>query len=147
MRARKGFIPDFMKEFDTFDRQRRSIRTLDEWHSFRKRWFDHTDWPLKSGKQLIKEMKKDVIPIVLNGRGFAPGHWLYDLSAEARYEYFWTLHVIGDPLLCPDWNKVPRTRETGWQQECAYCQISTWDFGDDTCPRCGRTMYYNWVPY
>ena len=81
-----GFIPEFMKDFDNFDSQRRAIQTLDEWYSSRKQWFDHTDWPWKSGKQLVKEMKRDVIPIVLNGRRFAPGHFMYDLSAEARHE-------------------------------------------------------------
>lgn len=142
-----SFTPGFMKAFKAFDRERRSLRSLKEWHAFRKRWFCDEDWPRKSSEQLKSEgvVQRKSISRLRDGRRWAPGFWLFDLTPEARYEYFWTVFVIGSPLEEPRWNKAPRTPATGWQQECGYCQISTWDMGDDVCPRCGRALYYVWA--
>lgn len=142
-----SFTPQFIKAFKTFDFERRSLRSLKEWHAFRKRWFRDKDWPTKSSGQLRSEGVKQrrLISKIRDGRRWAPGFWRIDLTPEARYEYFWTLYAIGSPLECTRWNTVPRTSATWWHQECGYCQISTWDLGGDICPSCGRTLYYVWA--
>jgi hypothetical protein len=140
-----SFTPEFMKAFDVFDRERRAIRTLEDWRAFQKRWFDHTNWPKKSKELITKEgIQKAKRPKVINGRRWSTTYFSYDLTPEARYEYCWTLTVIGAPLQSPNWNTAPRTVENGWRQECGYCEISTGSLGDDTCPQCGRPMYYAW---
>ena len=142
-----SFVPKFMKSFKTFDRERRSLRTAKQWHAFRKRWFDSENWPEKSKDRLGRHWDKQqkLISKIRDGRRWAPGLWIVDLAPEARYHYFWTLWVIGSPLLDSRWNEIRRTPETRWWQECGYCQISTQDFGDLTCPVCRREMYWTWV--
>ncbi|HEY9841629.1 MAG: hypothetical protein ACAI44_35830 [Candidatus Sericytochromatia bacterium] len=143
-----SFTPPFMQHFETFDRARRAIHTLEEWQVFKQHWFDKTDWPDKNSKaQLIREdiQKRELIAQIQDGRRWGPGYWLVDLTAEARYEYFWTLYVIGEPLENPRWNTVKRTEASGWYQECRFCEIFTPDLGSEVCPNCGRAMYYVWA--
>ena len=142
-----SITPSFMQHFAKFDRERRSIRTLREWNAFKKKWFDSAAWPGKTKEQLAREdiQRRKKISKIRDGRRWAPGFWLIDLTAEARYEYFWTLSVIGAPLRDPRWNTITPTAEGGWFQECGYCNISTPDLGSAVCPVCGRTMYYGWI--
>ncbi|MBI3552161.1 MAG: hypothetical protein HY077_06560 [Elusimicrobia bacterium] len=138
-----------MKAFKTFDCERRSIRSLKEWYAFQKRWFRDEDWPTKSSEQLRSEgvKQRKLISRIRDHRRWTAVVWMIDLTPEARYEYFWTRYVIGLRLEGPLWKKKPlqRTFAMGWHKECGYCQISTWDRGDDICPQCGRALHYVYV--
>ena len=147
-----SFTPKFMKHFAAFSRERQAIRSLKDWRDFKKRWFSEMkdlsqSLPRKSSKQLTEEnlQKRKTISKIHDGRGWAPCTFTIDVTAKARYEYFWTCRTIGAPLEDPRWNPETRKTTSGWMQECGYCDIATFDLGSEVCPACGRALYYCWV--
>jgi len=137
-----AFQPPFMERIAEFDKERRQLHTLEQWRTFAAKWFDTAQWPMKSPEQQKRESSYKQGPFTLGGRQWGYTTWVYDLTPEARYEYFATLRGIGDPLRFPEATNAPRRPEDGWRQECPYCEISTSDLGDAVCPRCGRELIY-----
>jgi hypothetical protein len=131
-----------MERFAEFDVERREVRTLEQWRNFAAKWFDRAQWPQKSPEQLQAESTNKQGPFSLGGRTWGYTSWVYDLTPEARYEYFATLRGIGDPLRFPDATRQPHRAEDGWSQECPYCEISTTELREPVCPRCGRELIY-----
>ncbi|MBI4166661.1 MAG: hypothetical protein HY508_13100, partial [Acidobacteria bacterium] len=115
-----------MTRFEEFKAERERVRTQEEWIAFRRKWFDTSKWPTKSPVQRAAESWQKTSAFELGGRRWGFTNWGYVLAPEARYEYFWTLHVIGDPLTFPHLRDQPERRpEDGWTQECHFCEIST----------------------
>ena len=136
-----GTVPEFMRRFDAFDADRRAVRTPADWRAFRDKWLDAAHWPMKTSEQRAAEARGKQGPVELGGRRWSYTTWVYDLTPEARYEYFLTLTTVGNPLLFmrgPD--EPPTAPRRGWAQECPYCEISTAEIGDETCPRCQRLL-------
>ena len=122
-------VPEFMKRRAAFDREREAVRTMEDWNQFETKWFDSKDWPRRPPPERREGL-------ILGGRAWAPTFWVYDLAPEARYEYFFTLRTVGDAAR--GWR--PEPGQEGWRQECPFCEISTGDIGDATCPQCGRRL-------
>lgn len=127
-----------MRQFQEFDAERRRVRTLADWKALAARWFDLPAWPTRSQEQRLAESAGKQGPVSLGGRRWSYTSWAYDLTPEARYEYFATLRRIGDPLRFPGTKAGPG--KAGWRQECPHCEISTDEPGDPVCPRCGREL-------
>ena len=141
------FAPAFMQRLDEFRKERASISTLDEWMAFAKKWLDTEDWLLKTAGQTEAEGMRKCGPVVLGGRKWVYTSWNYDVSPEARYEYFYTLRGFGDVVRFPEVRSVPKTAENGYRQECPYCEISTREIGGPTCPTCGRALIFTRYAY
>src|SRR5262245_35505463 len=141
-----AFMPDFFLRIHDFDHHRRSLRSEQDWIEFVQKWFPTDSWPLKSPQQLSEESIRKAGPIELGGRSWVFTSWVYDLDPEARYEYFWTLVMVGHPLVFPNSGRPSSTDLTppGWSQQCPYCEISTDERGDPTCPRCGRLLLWRY---
>ena len=134
-------VPEFMRRFDAFHADRRAVRTAADWRALRDKWLDAAQWPRKTNEQQTMEARGKQGPIELGGRWWAYTTWIYDVSPEARYEYFLTTATVGDPLQFPRGPGEPPTApRSGWTQECRYCEISTAEIGETTCPRCGRPL-------
>ena len=95
------YQPEFMQRFKEFKAEHGCVRTLEDWAAFQRELFDTSAWPTKSPEQLTSESlgKKDVF--VLRGRTWGYTTTTYDITPEARYEYVWTWHSIGDPVKFP----------------------------------------------
>jgi hypothetical protein len=142
-----SYTPDFMKRFEEFDRERDAIRTEADWTAFVARWFDQTQWPLKPPETLNKEgLQKAAVPKVQEGRRWAPVFTHFDLTPEARYEYFWTINTVGNRFKFPQLKEEHRTAMGAWVKECGFCEISTAEPGSDKCPQCRRPLYDVWAP-
>ncbi len=131
--------PAFMLRFEEFVAERRRVRTLEDWRAFATRWFDTSAWPIKSPEQRAAEALRKQGPVRLGGRLWGYTTWVYDLSPEARYEYFSTLRRVGDPIR---FGAVDPDSGERRAQECPYCEISTDEPGEAVCPRCGRDLVY-----
>jgi hypothetical protein len=129
--------PEFMRRLSEFRAERARVRTVDDWRAFTARWFDSTKWPKKSPAQLATESFAKRAPLDLGGRRWSHTTWAYDLTPEARYEYFAARHEVGLPLL---FSVAEDGR--GVTQACPFDEISTPQIGDETCPRCGRRLLY-----
>ncbi|WP_373000598.1 hypothetical protein [Lutispora sp.] len=137
------YVPSFMNYLDEYNKQKRNIHTVDDWVKFRNEWFDESQWPLKTPFQLTEESLRKRGPKKIAGRLWVYTTYMYDISPEARYEFFSALYNIGHPLLFN--YSGPKTAENGWNQNCPYCEISTNEIGDDTCPVCTRKLLYSRV--
>jgi len=93
--------PEFMKRHDAFDADRSAVKTVDDWEAFSARWFPTRDWPRKSAADLAAEAPRKRGPVALGQRKWWYTYWTYDLTPEARYEYFYTVATVGDPLRFP----------------------------------------------
>ncbi len=135
-----------MQRFSEFSAERQAVRTVEEWRAFCAKWFDLSAWPCKTSAQLASESLRKRGPIRLGGRQWSYTSWGIDLTPEARYEYCWTLHAVGDPLAFPHMKNRP-TPPPGesWAQECPYCEISTDQIGEEVCPQCSRGLVYVYV--
>lgn len=135
-----------MQRFEEFSAERQCVRTVEQWRAFCAKWFDRSKWPPKGPEQLASESRRKQGPIRLGGRLWGYTSWGIDLTPEARYEYCWTLHAVGDPLTFPHMKDRP-TPPPGesWAQECPYCEISTSQIGEEICPQCGRGLVYVYV--
>jgi len=137
------FQPEFMQRIEEFRAERERVRTLEGWLAFQKKWFDTSGWPVKSSEQLAAESLGKRGPFVLRGRTWGYTTLTYDLTPEARYEYTWTWHTVGDPIKFPHLKDRPTLPPgEGWEQECPYCEISTRDLGEEECPICRRQLVY-----
>jgi hypothetical protein len=136
------FTPEFMLHLDQFRKEREAVRTLDDWETFDKKWLDNTSWPTKTADVLREEGKRKRGPVSIGGRSWGFTDFNDDISPEARYEYFYTLATVGDPINFPDEKSVPKTADEGFRQECPYCEIWTDEIGDDVCPKCRRKLVF-----
>ena len=136
------FEPVFMQQFPEFDRERASVRTREQWIAFSRKWFDEKTWPRKTAEQMAADSQRKREAIRLNGRQWVYTQTVYDLSPEARYEYAFTLHDVGDRIRVPEIFAAAKKPEDGWCQECPYCELSTRDIGDEKCPQCGRRLVF-----
>jgi len=137
------FNPDFMLKPEQFQRDRKKVLSLDEWKAFYKKWLDTKSWPKKSPDVRREEGKRKRGPVWLGGRLWGFTNFNYDISPEARYEYFFALRTVGGPLKFPDEVELAKTAENGFYQECPYCEIATDQIGEEDCPQCGRKLLYN----
>jgi hypothetical protein len=137
-----AFEPNFMKRLDEFKADQNRIRTIQDWIAFTKKWFPRDQWPQKSKDQLAAESKSKMGPVSIGGRMWNYTFWSYDLTPESRYEYFWTIKKVGDPIRFPHEQYKEKRAENGWRQECPYCEISTDELGEATCPICARKLIY-----
>ncbi len=124
-----SFHPAFMKQFAEFDADRQGVKTLEEWDYFSKKWFDQSNWPLKTPQQLAQEQSHKHSPLSLQGRLWGYTSYTYDISPEARYELFSTLSNVGDPIRFPHLMNIPKTKDSPWTQQCPWCEISTEEIG------------------
>jgi hypothetical protein len=138
------FIPKFMREHAAYQSELSNVKTLPQWELFTKTWFDTSDWPKKSGEDIAKESERKKGPVSLGGRSWCFTNSAYDLTAEARYEYYYATHEVGSPLKFPLWRTSPKKAANGWRQECPYCEISTDEIGSPICPQCSRKLIFEW---
>lgn len=136
------FKPPFMQRFDEFTRERDQVRSVEDLEAFNRKWFTAAAWPTKTAEQYTQDQAHKRGPLKLGGRSWSYFSDGLDLDPVARYEIQFTLHQVGDPIVFPHMAGVPRDATAGWVQECGYCEISTRELGDETCPRCGRKLYY-----
>jgi hypothetical protein len=133
-----SLLPEFMRDFERFDAERNRVRDAEGFRALEARWFDTSSWPRKTPAQLADEAAHKRGPVQLGGRSWSFTSWVYDLTPEARYEYFRTRATVGDRVRFPD--RAQPTAGAGWAHECPHCEISTTDPGNDECPRCGRAL-------
>jgi hypothetical protein len=136
------FEPEFMKRLTEFAADRGRLHSVTDWVAFQGKWFDRSAWPEKSASQRAAESPNKRGPVQIGGRTWGYTSWTYDLTPEARYEYFATLHSVGDPIRFPHEAGIAKTAANGWRQECPFDEISTKELGDESCPRCGRRLQY-----
>lgn len=136
------FVPPFMQQLDVFRAERDQARDLTGWKQFQRKWLNNATWPTKSDDQVRREQAGRVSPMRLGGRLWGWKGDRVDISPEARYEYFWTIEVVGRPLRFPDEATLPRTSAQGFYQYCPYCEIMTDDIGPEECPTCARQLLY-----
>lgn len=132
-----------MQEFEKFLEERSQIRSKEDWMSFQKKWLDNRSWPMKSPEQRRFEYNHYDFPKQIKGRLWGYIEFNDDISPECRYEYCWTLSVIGRKFKFPEEIDLPKTRENGFFQYCPFCQISTSEIGKDICPQCSRQLLLN----
>jgi hypothetical protein len=125
---------------DEFRRERDAVQSIENWNVFYRKWLNNASWPTKSKEKLNDEAKHKCAPISIGGRTWGFTFFNDDISPEARYEYFFALKSIGDPLKFPNERQLPKTAELGFSQQCPYCEISTNEIGDDRCPKCKRQL-------
>ncbi len=136
------YLPEFMRRFEEFARERDAVRTLEDWQVLNLTWFDRSSWPRKTPDRYAEDQARKRGPVQLGGRTwrfFSDG---LDLDPVARYELHDTIHRVGDPLVFPHLLATPREALAGWVQECGFCEITTDELGDETCPQCGRRLHY-----
>lgn len=138
-----AFEPEFMTRFSEYSAEKSGVRTLDDWLHFKRRWFDPSDWPTLGAEQRLAESLRKRGPVRIGGRLWGYTFWTYDLTPEARYEYFATLRKIGNRFLFPDAAEDPS--DNRWQHECPHCEISTNEPGEPTCPLCQRPLVATYV--
>ena len=136
------FQPEFMLRFDEYTRQRDAVRTVEDWTALSRGWFDHSVWPRKTPDQCQQDQARKHSPVRIGGRS-----WSYfvdglDLDPAARYELHDAVHRVGSPLVFPHMEGVLKEASAGWEQRCGYCEITTHELGDETCPRCGRRLHF-----
>lgn len=137
-----SFEPVFMTKFDEYQSEKGKVRTVADWIAFKKRWFDKADWPRLTPQQTQERSRHKRGPVEIGGRTWSYTNFAYDITPEARYEYFFTLSGIGAALAFGITAAQAKTAERGWRQECPFDEISTDEIGDETCPKCGRKLVY-----
>ena len=123
-----------------YETDKKRVRSLEDWKLFAQKWFKEAEWPRKSSEQLTAESKWKRGPVRLSGRVWTYKFFPYDLTPEARYEYFLTLREVGGPIKFPDEVQMEKSPELGWRQECPYDEISTDEIGEPICPLCQRRL-------
>jgi len=136
------YQPAFLREYGAFARERAEVRTVEEWTAFSRRWLDSSAWPTKTPEQYAQDQARKRGPVRLGGRSWSFFSDGLDLDPVARYELLATVHRVGSPIVFPHLAEAPREAEAGWVQACGYCEMSTRELGDETCPRCGRPLYF-----
>ena len=136
------FQPAFMLRFDDFAREREAIRTVEDWTAFSRKWLDSSTWPTKTPEQYAEDQARKRGPLRLGGRSWSFFSDGLDLDPAARYELHDAVHRVGGPLVFPHMEGVPKEASAGWVQRCGYCEITTRELGDETCPRCGRRLHF-----
>ena len=137
-----SFVPEFMRDFERFDAERRSVDGAAAWRALEAKWFDTSRWPQKSSAQLAEESARKRGPLSLGGRTWSFTSWVYDLVPEARYEYFLTRSTVGQRARFPE--RAHAAAPAGCAHECPHCEISTNEPGGPECPRCGRALIDVW---
>ena len=137
------FEPAFMRDHARYLASKARVRTLRGWLRFRRTWFDHSQWPMKTDEQIRHEHAVKYGPLKLGGRIWGYSFWTYDLSPEARYEYFATVAELGDPYQFPHMFVDLRPMPNRWTQECPYCEIHTMERGADFCPKGLQRLVWN----
>jgi hypothetical protein len=137
-----SFEPIFMLQHEEYLAEKQRVRSVEDWQKFAAKWFDRSNWPEKDEAQLAEEAPLKRGPVRLGGRLWGYTFFIYDLSPEARCEYLTTVRTLGDPILFPDAANREKVPEEGWSQRCPYCEISTYEMGDETCPQCGHALAY-----
>lgn len=137
------FEPEFMLKPEQFRSDREEVRTLDDWKAFNKKWLIRISWPKKSPDVQRAEAQKKKGPVLIGRRLWSFTNFNFDISAEARYEFFFALRTVGWPLKFPDQVELPKTAENGFYQECPYCEIATTEIGEEICPQCERKLLYH----
>jgi len=137
-----AYVPEFMRRSDEFARERDAVRTREEWRALSRKWLDASAWPRKTPEQCAEDQARKRGPVRIGGRTWSSFSDGLDLDPLARYVLHDTVHRVGDPLVFPQMADVPREAGAGWVQECGYCEISTRELGEETCPRCGRKLHF-----
>lgn len=136
--------PAFMLHLETYYAEAHRLTSVDEWAAFEQKWLDPAGWPQR---QRPAERSIDLNQR-LDGRGWMPTFWSYDLTAEARYHYFAVVLGVAAavrlPHLRPPIDKAGQ-QDKHWAQHCAYCEISTHEIGDRHCPVCNRSLFYEYI--
>lgn len=137
-----SYNPEFMLKHEEYIMDKNKIQTKEEWISFRKKWFSSMNWPKKTPDILKKELPLRVKAGLIGNRYFSTTNYYYDITADARYEMFSAMYMIGYPRIFPNYDFAKANDEFGWYLECPYCQITTRDnLKDNICPVCKREMF------
>ncbi len=138
------FEPEFTIRSEEYGRDKERVRSIEDWRAFAKKWFNQSKWPKKDAGQIAAESSRRLKsgPLRLGGRTWSYTTHYYDISPEAEYEYSSTVWQIGNEICFPEGRNSPKRAEDGWCQECPYCEISTAELGEATCPQCGRKLIY-----
>jgi hypothetical protein len=137
-----AYLPDFMRRFDEFARERDAVRTRDDWRALDRKWLDSSTWPKKTPDQYAADQARKHGPVRIGGRTWSFFSDGLDLDPLARYVLHDTVHRVGSPLVFGHRGDAPKEASAGWVQECGYCEITTHELGDETCPQCGRKLHY-----
>ena len=137
-----AYTPAFMRQFDEFLRERDQVRSVEDWIAFNRKWLDSSAWPRKTPEQCVQDQALKHGPVRIGGRNWTFISDGLDLAPIARYALLDTVHRVGDPIVFPHMTAASRAASAGWVQECGYCEISTRELGEETCPRCGRQLYF-----
>jgi len=100
--------------------------------------------PKEGRLRLLRAVRAHVEPIFLlyEGSLAAPrGEPALEVTLEGVRSRLWRIEGEPPPELAAATNRSGR----GWRQECFFCEISTADIGDPTCPRCGRRLFSTYV--
>ena len=136
------FQPMFMQSLPSFHKELGAVKTPSEWTAFRKRWFsDESSWPRKTTDQVKNESTLKRGPVQIAGCEWGFSSFAFDITPESRHEYF-TASQIGIEILFPRPPGEKRSGEDGWTRHCFYDEIWTREVGQDSCPKCGRTLIF-----
>ena len=138
-----AYEPDFMTRFDHFSEDIKQLKNEQDWLEFRSKWLDQTDWPHRK-KPFDQPTNRTVQS--LQNRIWVKSFWAYDLSPEARYEYFSVLLGVGMDIRFPHL-KRPDAQNLAkpWTLYCPYCEIVTEQPGSQQCPICDRDLLFDYL--
>ena len=127
-----------MTSHSDFVREKNSIKNLEDWLTFNKKWFDTSEWPLMTAAERSEASKLKRGAVNLGGRSWSFTFFPYALSAEARYEYVATLAETKS-IRMPELKNI-LDNDPSLRQECPFCEIITDELGAENCPRCRRQL-------
>jgi len=127
-----SYTPPFMDQKLEYETEKNKVKSLDDWIAFSKKWFNCETWPAR----LANQQPKVVLP---SDGNWSRSFWIYDLTPEARYEYFSVLHTLGLQIRSP--NYLP-SLANGCGKECPYCEMVSFDYEPELCPLCHRKLVY-----
>ena len=140
-----GYTPYFMQSLPAYHTELAQVTTAAKWVDFRTKWFDVSRWPQKTDVQVAQEASMRIGPFRLGGRLWGFTSSVYDITPDARYEYFKARLTVGMPLQFPQTTASAKIAENGWIQVCPYCEIFTDQIGPMDCPKCGRKLLFEQI--
>ncbi|WP_155825638.1 hypothetical protein [Leptospira inadai] len=142
-----AYLPYFMKHLDEYYQDKLTVKTLEDWRSFKKKWyFDEGEWPSKTQEEKSKEHNTREAKEI-NGRIWGAVVYPDKIDKVAQYEFMKTETELGEPIVFPKGKHSPQESEypERWSQECPHCEISAYyKAGEEYCPICGRKLLYSW---
>ena len=138
-----AYVPRFLINYSEYTLDKARVRTLEDYLTFERKWFDTREWPRKTNDKIREESKDKRSPFNLGGRRWGHMDVLYEIPKDAWVEYYSVITSIGAPLQYGQGWDPPRRPQGTWSLDCPASEIFTRDLrGSDICPQCGRKLIW-----